>query len=181
MTRGSAADRGTGSRPGRLGTFGRADRIARSSRHGPTWFPSSSASTVSPGHCSMTARGRWRVTAGRARPTGTLPARRNTRRTRPGPTARWPTCSTGSSVRELERLMRELGNARSAADVRRALRRYDPRLLTMSRVGAKTTTYQTSPSRWLWPESRRATRSCAASRMSARGWCAYSASSPCMS
>jgi hypothetical protein len=46
---------------------------------------------------------------------------------------------------------------------------------------AKTTTYQTSPSRWLWPESRRAMRSCAASRMSASGWCAYSASCPCMS
>ena len=53
--------------------------------------------------------------------------------------------------------------------------------VTMSRVGAKTTIYQTSPSRWLWPESRRAMRSCAASRMSGRGWCAYSASSPCMS
>ena len=52
--------------------------------------------------------------------------------------------------------------------------------VTMSRVGAKTT-YQTSRSRWLWPESRRAMRSFAASRMSGRGWCAYSVSSPCMS
>jgi hypothetical protein len=53
--------------------------------------------------------------------------------------------------------------------------------VTLSRVGAKTTTYQTSPSRWLWPESRRAMRSCAVLLMSGWGWCAYSASSPCMS
>jgi hypothetical protein len=37
--------------------------------------------------------------------------------------------------------------------------------LTMSCVGAKAT-YQTSPSRWLWPESRRAMRIRAASRSS---------------
>lgn len=49
------------------------------------------------------------------------------------------------------------------------------------RVSAKTATYQTSPSRWLWPESRRAMRACAASRMSGWGWCACSASSPYMS
>jgi hypothetical protein len=52
---------------------------------------------------------------------------------------------------------------------------------TLSCAGARTTTYQTSPSRWLWPESRRAMRSCAVSRMSACGWCAYSASSTYMS
>jgi hypothetical protein len=48
-------------------------------------------------------------------------------------------------------------------------------------IGAKTRTYQTSPSRWLWPESRRTMRACAASRTSGQGWCACSASSLCMS